>query len=214
MICTPKITNLSGLAKHGWSFFTTLLGHTLGNSILAKWLGSFLSNRLLDSYKNRHETELENLKSKFASELEQTKNELEKAKLQFIRYSEKQFDLYNDLWKVLLLTKQQADMLWLQEEPSQVPGFSEQIRLTRNAIDNNLLLIEEEHYDKLIQLIEQFEQFQFGKLKLIDIRTNSQQTPITKLEAQSTIRKNKKTKETYDKLIMDIGKSFREQIKG
>jgi hypothetical protein len=196
------------------AFLTSVGGASVVIIGLAKWFGGFLSNRLLDTYNNRHEKELENLKNEYANELEKTKSEIEKAKLQFARYSEKQFELYNDLWRILLLTKQQADMLWLQEEPSQVPAFSEQIRLTRDAIYNNLLLIEEEHYEKLILLIEQFEQFQFGKLKLIDIRNNSQQNTITKSETQSTIRKNKKTKDTYDKLILDIGKSFREQIKG
>lgn len=196
------------------AFLTSVGGASVVIIGLAKWFGGFLSNRLLDTYNNRHEKELEDLKNEYANELEKTKSELEKAKLQFARYSEKQFELYNDLWRILLLTKQQADMLWLQEEPSQVPAFSEQIRLTRDAIYNNLLLIEEEHYEKLILLIEQFEQFQFGKLKLIDIRNNSQQNTITKSETQSTIRKNKKTKDTYDKLILDIGKSFREQIKG
>lgn len=185
---------------------------------LAKWFGDFLSHRLLDSYNNRHEKELEELKGKYANELEETKSELEKAKLQFVRYSEKQFELYNDLWKVLLYTKQQADMLWQRADPSQIPAFSEQIRLTRRAIDDNLLLIEDEHYNKLIQLIGQFEQFKFGKQKLIDIRTQmgseDEAQLITKDEAQSTIRKNKKTKDKYDELIMDIGKSFRNQIKG
>lgn len=145
--------------------------------------------------------------------------ELEKAKSQFLRYSEKQFELYNDLWKVLLYTKRQADLLWQKADPNQIPSFSEQIRLTRNAISDNLLLIEEEHYEKLIQLIEQFEQFQFGKLKLIDIRIQIEggeqvQQIISKADAQNTINKNRRTKEKYDKLIMDIGKSFREQIKG
>ena len=69
-----------------------------------------------------------------------------------------------------------------------------------------------------LQLIEQFEQFQFGKLKLVEIRTMmDEQSPeinISKSDAQSTIRKNKKTKEKYEELIMDIGKSFRMQIKG
>lgn len=184
--------------------------------VLAKWFGDFLSHRLLDSYNNRHEKELEELKGKYANELEETKSELEKAKLQFVRYSEKQFELYNDLWKVLLYTKQQADMLWQRVDPSQIPAFSEQIRLTRRAIDDNLLLIEDEHYNKLIQLIGQFEQFQFGKQKLIDIRTQMESGDdiqlITRDEAQSTIRKNKKTKDKYDELIMDIGKSFRNQI--
>ena len=109
-------------------------------------------------------------------------------------------------------------MLWQRADPSQIPAFSEQIRLTRRAIDDNLLLIEDEHYNKLIQLIGQFEQFQFGKQKLIDIRTQMESGDdvqlITKDEAQNTIRKNKKTKDKYDELIMDIGKSFRNQIKG
>ena len=185
---------------------------------LAKWFGDFMSHRLLDTYNNKHECELEALKSKYANELEETKNELEKTKLQFARYSEKQFELYNDLWRVLLYTKQQADMLWQKADPSQIPAFSEQIRQTRRAIDDNLLLIEEEHYNKLILLIEQFEQFQFGKLKLVEIRLqlgNDESRPeISPAEAKATIEANKRTKDKYDKLIMDIGKSFRKQIKG
>lgn len=185
---------------------------------LAKWFGDFMSRRLLDSYNNKHERELEELKSKYASELENTKTELEKTKLQFARYSERQFELYNDLWKTLLYTKQQADYLWEKIEPSQIPSFSEQIRLTRNAINDNLLLIEEEHYNKLIELIGQFEQFQFGGLKLIDIKSQIEceeiNKTITKQEAQETISRNSETKEKYDSLIMDIGKSFRNQIKG
>ena len=200
------------------AFVVSIGGASVVILALAKWFGDFLSHRLLDSYNNKHEKELEELKGKYAGELEETKNELEKAKLQFVRYSEKQFELYNDLWKVLLYTKQQADMLWQRADPSQIPAFSEQIRLTRRAIDDNLLLIEDEHYNKLTQLIGQFEQFQFGKQKLIDIRTQMESGDdvqlITKDEAQNTIRKNKKTKDKYDELIMDIGKSFRNQIKG
>ena len=201
--------------------FTAFVVSIGGTSViivaLAKWFGDILSHRLLDSYNNKHECELEAIKNKYANELEKTKTELEKAKLLFARYSEKQFDLYNDLWKVLLYTKQQADMLWEKAEPSQIPAFSEQIRLTRNAINDNLLLIEDDHYKKLIELIGQFEQFQFGKQKLIDIRTQADDkvtSQITKEEAQETINQNRKTKENYDNLIMDIGKSFRNQIKG
>ena len=204
--------------KLAGAFFVSIGGASVVVVGLAKWFGDFMSHRLLDSYNNKHERELEELKSKYAAELESTKTELEKARLQFVRYSEKQFELYNDLWKVLLYTKQQADKLWQKADPLQIPAFSEQIRQTRRAIDDNLLLIEEEHYNKLIQLIEQFEHFQFGKLKLIEIKSQledvEQMPPITDAEAQSTIRKNKNTKDKYDELIMEIGKSFRCQIKG
>lgn len=199
------------------AFFVSIGGASVVVVALAKWFGGFISNRLLDSYNNKHEKELENLKNKYANELEKTKNDLEKAKLQFVRYSEKQFELYNDLWKVLLYTKRQADMLWEKADPVQIPAFSEQIRLTKNAINDNLLLIEEEHYNKLIELINQFEQFQFGKQKLVEIRTRydgEQAQSISKEETREVIVQNQKTKENYDSLIMDIGKSFRNQIKG
>ena len=62
------------------------------------------------------------------------------------------------------------------------------------------------------------EQFQFGKLKLVEIRLqlgNDESRPeISPAEAKATIEANKRTKDKYDKLIMDIGKSFRKQIKG
>lgn len=197
------------------AFFVSVGGSGVIIIAIAKWLGGFLSSRLLNSYNNKHERELEAIKNKYASELEETKNELEKAKLQFARYSEKQFDLYNDLWRVLLLTKQQADVLWQKAEPSQIPSFSEQVRLTRSAIDNNLLLIEEEHYNKLILLISQFEQLRFGKLKLIEVKSQFDGGDSISIdETQNTINTNKKIKEKYDELIMDIGKSFRNQIKG
>ena len=146
------------------AFVVSIGGSSVVIVALAKFFGGFISTRLLDSYNNKHEKELEEITF------------------------------------------------------SQIPSFSEQIRLTRNAISDNLLLIEEEHYNKLIQLIEQFEQFQFGKSKLIDIRTQLEDgvpvSVISKEDAQKTINKNKKTKDKYDELIMDIGKSFRMQIKG
>jgi hypothetical protein len=183
---------------------------------LAKWFGDFLANRLLSSYKNKHENDLEGLKSHYQRELELTKNELEKAKSQFLRYSEKQFELYNDLWKVLLYTKYQADALWESAVPEKIPAFGEQITLTRHAVDDNLLLIEEGHYEKLIELIRRFEQFQFGKVKLVDVRKSieEQGEPISSDQAKQTIELNRKTKDNYDQLLMEIGKSFRTQIKG
>jgi len=112
---------------------------------LAKYFGEFMSQRLLDRYNNKHETELEGIKTKYQKELESTKTELEKAKSLYLRYTEKQFELYNDLWKVLLYTKQQADSLWEKASPEKIPSFIEQIQLTKKAVNDNMLLIEEEH---------------------------------------------------------------------
>lgn len=191
-------------------------GATVVIVCLSKWFGDFLSKRLLDNYNNKHSKELEDIKGKYNKELEETKTALEKAKSQFLRYSEKQFDLYNDLWRVLLYTKLQADELWENAIPEKIPSFSEQIKLSKTAINDNLLLIEEEHYDKLMELLKQFEQFQFGKVRLVDIRRTSGENPeiISPFQTRQTIDLNKNTKDKYDKLIMEIGKTFRNQIKG
>ena len=197
------------------AFVISIGGSSVVVLALAKWFGDFSAKRLLNSYNNKHEKELTKIKNKYLLELEQVKTDLEKAKSQFLRYSEKQFDLYNDLWRVLLYTKQQADMLWERADPKQIPSFSEQIHLTRNAINDNLLLIEEEHYDKLIFLISQFEQFQFGKQKLIEIKGQRNfDFGISDADTKLAIKQNKDTKDNYDKIILDIGKSFRSQIKG
>jgi hypothetical protein len=198
------------------AILTAVGGATVVIIGLSKWFGDFLSKRLLDNYNNKHKSELEGIKSKYQGELEKTKNDLEKAKSQFLRYSEKQFDLYNDLWKVLLYSKHQADELWESAIPEKIPAFGEQIKLTRDAINDNLLLIEEEHYEKLLELITQFEQFQFGKVKLVDISRQpiDGRENISMEQTRQTITDNKLTKDTYDGLLMEIGQSFRNQIKG
>lgn len=198
--------------------FVSLGGSTVIILGLSKWFGDVFAQKLILGFKNKHEKDLEDLKSGYQKELESTKVELDKAKSQFLRYTEKQFELYNDLWKVLLYTKNQADSLWEAANPDQIPSFSEQIKLSKDAIDDNMLLIEESHYEKLMVLIKQFEQFQFGKIRLVDLRG---QTPeeiielgLTKEQIQQTIGLNKSIKDKYDNLIMEIGKTFREQIKG
>ena len=196
----------------------SLGGTTVVVVALAKWFGGLISTRLLDSYNNKHERELEKIKSNYSTELEKTKSELEKAKSRFLRYSEKQFELYNDLWKVLLQTKHQADMLWEKANPPQLPAVGEQIRLSRKAIDDNMILIEEDHYEKLIQLISQFENFQFGKLRLIEVSAqvpgNTPNNEPSEQEMRRAITKNSKIKSSYEGLILEIGKSFRNQIRG
>jgi hypothetical protein len=185
----------------------SLGGSTIIILALSKWFGNIFAEKLIGG-----------IKSKYEKELETTKTELDKAKSQFLRYSEKQFELYNDLWRVLIYTKNQADTLWENANPEQIPSFSEQIRLSKDVIDENMLLIEEEHFDKLTTLINQFEKFQFGKTSLVDLREKSPEQiknlNLTPLQIRDTINKNRQIKEKYDVLILEIGKSFRTQIKG
>lgn len=197
---------------------TSIGGTTVIVIALSKWFGDFISKRLLDNYNNKHSSELEKIKNRYQKELESSKSELDKSKSLFLRYSEKQFVLYNDLWKVLLYTKQQADSLWEKTTSEKIPSFIEQIQLTKNAVDDNMLLIEEAHYNKLSQLIEQFEKFKIATFLLRDLKNKSsdeiEQMGITQDQTLETITNNTDWKNKYDNLIMEIGINFRKQIKG
>jgi len=69
-----------------------------------------------------------------------------------------------------------------------------------------------------MELFIQFEQFSFGKMRLVDIRSaspqTSQQIGISQVQAESTIKANRKVKDKYEKLIIEIKSVFRKQIKG
>lgn len=174
---------------------------------LSKLIGDHLSKSRLDKLQNEHNIQLEKIKT-----------QLDQEKSQFLRYSEKQFDLYNSLWLVLNRTRELADSLWERAERSKLPGFAEQIRQTRRAVTDNMLLIEDKHYQDLEKLLNKFEQFNFGKQKLIEMRTDDIRNPViisvTENEVKSAIQANKKVKDNYTTLIMKIGNSFRKQIRG
>lgn len=185
-----------------------------GPAFIVIGLSTFIGNHLSKS-------RLESLQSKHNLVLEKTKSQLEQARSQFLRYSEKQFDLYNSLWLVLNRTRELADSLWEKAERVKLPGFAEQIRQTRRAVTDNMLLIEESHYDDLDELLKEFEEFKFGKQKLIEIRTevigrfvSDSTTDTTDTDVRAAISGNRKVKDKYTRLIMKIGRSFRKQIRG
>ncbi len=187
---------------------TKTIIYTLGGPVLI--IGGLA--KLFSDYR------IENLKSSHNVELEKVKTQLDQAKSLFLRYSEKQFDLYNDLWRVLNRTRELADSLWKNAERTKLPAFADQIRQTRRAVTDNMLLIEDSDYKALDKLLNELEQFQFGKQKLIEIQsdsiTSAASISASESEIKYTISENKKLKERYTRVIMKIGKSFRKQIRG
>jgi hypothetical protein len=79
----------------------------------------------------------------------------------------------------------------------------------------NMLLIEQDHYNKLIQLMEEFENFRVGKQKLIDLRKSTVDDILANFhDVSRMISVNGERKKRYDDLVSEIGDSFRKQIHG
>ena len=60
------------------AFIVSIGGSSVVIIALSKWFGNFLSTRLLDAYNNKHEKELEVIKTKYASELENTNSKIKR----------------------------------------------------------------------------------------------------------------------------------------
>lgn len=184
-------------------------------AVLVRFAANWISKRALDHYNNQNAKELEKLKSDYSEALAKTNHELEKAKRRHFLYSQSQFELYNSLWKQLVYTKRLADDLWNKADPKKLPSFADQIGQTKYVIEENMLLIEQEHYDKLIALIDEFENFKVGKQKLVEIRQSTPDEILANIQDVSDmIQKNGGSRDRYNTLVAQIGDSFRKQIHG
>lgn len=184
-------------------------------AVIAKALANWVSKRTLDHYNNKHAEELEHLKASYSDALTKTNHELEKAERRHYLYSQSQFELYNSLWKQLIYTKRLADALWKDANPKKLPSFADQIGQTKFVIEENMLLIEEEHYNKLMDLMEEFESFKVGKQRLAEIRQSTPEEILANIhDVSEMIRENGDCKERYDDLVTQIGVSFRTLLHG
>lgn len=190
----------------------------IGGGIVAgivKLAADWISKRTLDSYNNKHAKELEELKAKYSDALAKTNHELEKAERRYYLYSQSQFELYNSLWMQLVNTRRMADELWKDADPQRLPSFADQISQTKYVIEMNMLLIEQDHYNQLIKLMEEFESFKVGKQTVIELRKSSVDDILANIQDVSRmISVNRECKERYDELVSRIGDSFRKQIHG
>lgn len=185
---------------------------------LAKWFGDRLANKLLEKDKAKYQKELEGLKTKYQTELETKKTELEKSKSIFLRYSEHQFNLYNELWKSLCDLKNIGEELWERAEIQKVKDFSKQLKTTKLTVEKSALLIEDNHFKDLIKILDNFGKFEFGKMTLISLRNRQahelENYGVNEGEIRRVIDQNRQTKQEFVSLVDNLSIEFKRQIKG
>ena len=180
---------------------------------LSSWLGKIWAERILSSDRDRYNRQLEILKRDLSSDVEKLKSQLA-LKLEISkRFSEKQFYLYNDLWSSLCDLMIAGNNLWESATKEKAKEFAEQLKKTEDQILRSSLLIENNHYQRLRDLIEQFDKFEFGKARLRDLR-NRPIHQIDRNDIESTIENNRKVKEDYSHLLNEIETYFKDQIRG
>lgn len=185
---------------------------------LSKFFGDFFANKLLGDIKSKHEQELETIKSNYQKELEKTKSDLERAKLLFTRYSEKQFSIYNSLWNNLIYARKQADEVWRNPILEKIPAFIQQLIQARNAIDQNMLLIAGSDFNKLDTLIKDFENLRINGKRLFELDGLDlqalQTAGLIDIHVQNAVAAKQSLIIDCNTIITEIGESFRNQMRG
>jgi hypothetical protein len=141
---------------------------------------------------------------------------LENAKLYLSQYSQKQFELYNDLWLSLVDLKYSIDKLW--SERANVNNLKDLVKKHSDASRKRLekaILLEPRHYEELNLILTEIERFQFGKKTLIDLKKRQERfEDITQDDINQVILKNGLIKTRFDQYLEKFRLCLQSQIKG
>lgn len=164
---------------------------------------NLILTRLKNAVKHEYDVKLKQFESdlKIRTETELVKlnshltMELEIAKFKIAPYSERQFELYNELWVNLIELKYSMLELWGQAAEDKFTEFSRNLDETTIKLEKSALIVEEQHYAELISILNEFSQYQMGKRSLIDY---TKEQPIASYDhhhVQEMIGENRATKD-------------------
>lgn len=164
-----------------------------------------------------HKAELKKQTDKAILELKSKADiEYEKFRVRVGPYSEMQFKQYNKLWASLCDLKSVMDELWVEADRQILIEFAKILRETVKNIQKNALLIEKIHYDKLINSMNIFLNYEFGKRKLINLRTHGPgaNTQILVSDVENLIDQNEANRAQLNTDLEYLMDQMRDQISG
>lgn len=123
--------------------------------------------------------------------------------------------LYTRLWHSLCDLKDAADVLWERAIDDNLQRFSEQLEKTSKEIEKSFLFIEDAHYRELSRLMEEFNDYEFGKdslIRLYEMRQSSRRQ-VQQFEIENLIDDNRERKKRFENLIRVVGVNLRSQLR-
>lgn len=160
------------------------------------------ADTLADNYKKKIEHD-------FEKKLEEYKSQIEVLKASTLKYNDRQFELYIDLWKNLQNLKFSCLELWQEVSRKNLISFHHSLKNTEQQIETTSILLEENHYTELTQIIQYLKEFNTGKEKYY-ARLSTAQNP----EIQQIVDYNRDRKDRCLEIIETMKGSIKETIKG
>ena len=186
-----------------------ILGTAGGSAALVAGLGAWLGKVWAARIK---ETD----RAHFQEQLERLRSDLEISRTQFNRISEAQFSLYSEVWTHLQDLKIIGDQLWERATVEKLHALGQALVNAQVATHRGRLVMVEAHYQELIRILSEFNSYQVGKARLIEIRSQREleenfqidygQHVINQIAANGAIR------DRYGRLLDEVVMHFREQL--
>jgi hypothetical protein len=195
------------------SIFKIVFGvvSTISISGVVVWFFVKLSaNTLADNYKKK-------IEHNFEKKIESYKTQLEILKTTTLKYNDKQFELYLDLWKNLQELKFACIDLWNMANNSNLNKFAISLKKTYRQLETTSILIEDKHYVEISEIIRKFQEFDTGKVKLIKARNNNandRNDNFDNNQIEQMIEYNRERKDRCLEIIEEMKTSIKDLIKG
>lgn len=160
------------------------------------------ANTLAEQYK-------EKIKHDFGKQLESYKTQLDVLKATTMKYNDRQFELYLDLWKNLQELKYATLDLWNEINSRHYKNFKQALRQTDRQIETSSILIEGSHYNELREIIRVLREYEGGKIRLGDHRMTAPD-----YEIEEMIDYNRERKDMCLEIIERIKQDIQSKISG
>ncbi len=158
-------------------FLTGLIGLVGGVPAIAVAVATFVSELVKKRLDQQAIMQLEGYKAKLALEkskfelngsLEKTKYEHQLAieKETSSRFNSHQFDIYTDFWSGLVKIKLAADSLFERVTPEKINAMEQVFKEGEEKIWKGAILIDDSHFQTLIEIMKLFSAFRNGKTNL------------------------------------------------
>ncbi len=203
------------------SFFNILwasLGSTALIGVLVFLFRSLIEKILSRSIEHTYDIKLEAHKAQLNQELELMKGKIQLeyqiAQIQFSRYSQEQFNLYNELWASLCDLRSSVERLWNEASVSNINQLAEQLGTTKTKVEKSSLFMEPHHYDEIKMILNEFTNFQFGKVRLMELRRKRMEGDrVNQGMINNVISNNQSTKEKLERYLDDYMNCLRSQLR-
>ncbi|HHC7306714.1 TPA: hypothetical protein ACN384_004635, partial [Vibrio parahaemolyticus] len=199
-----KHMSIEDIYRIAGAIVTSIGGGALIVMAFSSWLGRVWANRILEKDKLKYTTELETIKSEL-------QRESERQKVTFSLYFEGQFKIYNELWVALVELQDEVDKLWNSANHRNMRSFVKAVYRAKKQIRSSAILIEKSHYERILNSLSTFENYQVGKERLLNARMVEE---LSEFEISEIISHNQAQREEISRFIDYMLENMRNQLKG